>query len=134
MPDHHTISLVLIRRSDQAVWLLHLGLVPATWDIDQNEVMYEQPLDQAVFYPGPRGTRQGINYLFVNVEWRYGYDANAVLLKNFTKIDSCALLYHRFEQNVPGNNENLDMTEPDSKGRWWTPRGQNPWAWAFGTP
>ena len=87
---------------------------------------------QAIFYLGPRGTRQGINYLFVNVEWRYGYDANAVLLKNFTKIDSCVLLYHKFEQNVPGNTENLDMTEPDSKGRWWTPRGENPWAWAFG--
>ena len=83
--------------------------------------------------PALRGTRQGINYLFVNVEWRYGYDANAVLLKHFKKIDSCVLLYHRFEQNVPGNTENLDMTEPDSKGRWWTPRGQNPWAWAFGT-
>ena len=134
MPDHHTISLVLIRRSDQAVWLVYLGLVPAGWDIDRKEVMYELPEDQAVFYLGPRGTRQGINYLFVNVEWRYGYDANAVLLKHFKKIDSCVLLYHRFEQNVPGNTENLDMTEPDSKGRWWTPRGENPWAWAFGTP
>ena len=82
----------------------------------------------------------------VTVEWRYGYDANAVLLKNLTKIESCVLLYHRLEQtegakwrrkkSIPEGRqtENMDMTEPDSKGRWWTPRGQNPWAWAFGTP
>ena len=106
----------------------------------------EQPEDQAVFYLGPRGTRQDINYTFVTVEWRYGYDANAVLLKNLTKIESCVLLYHRLEQtegaewrrkkSIPEGRqtENMDMTEPDSKGRWWTPRGQNPWAWAFGTP
>ena len=61
--------------------------------------------------------------------WKHGVFIGAGMASETT---AAATVISHHKSTYRPRYGNLDMTEPDSKGRWWTPRGENPWAWAFG--
>ena len=57
-----------------------------------------------------------------------------VRLANLKKISSSVLLGDWFQRPYGRRKGDWEEKKREYDGRWWTPRGQNPWAWAFGTP
>ena len=50
------------------------------------------------------------------------------------KISSSVLLGDWFQHPYGRRKGDWEEKKREYDGRWWTPRGENPWAWAFGTP
>ena len=177
MPEH-TLSLVLIRRSDGAVWPCFRSFIPVEWNIYHGWLKYvavwsveEPPLWALDREPRTR-TREyeqalaeldvvdmgrfGHKYAKKNVEYVYcsacwyppDYDSDestmyesessgmpsSVRLANLKKISSSVLLGDWFQHPYGRRKGDWEEKKREYDGRWWTPRGQNPWAWAFGTP
>ena len=59
---------------------------------------------------------------------------SSVRLANLKKISSSVLLGDWFQHPYGRRKGDWEEKKREYDGRWWTPRGQNPWAWAFGTP
>ena len=99
--------------------------------------------------------RFGSKYAEKTVEWVYcnvcwyppDYDSDestmyesessgmpsSVRLANLKKISSSVLLGDWFQHPYGRRKGDWEEKKQEYDGRWWTPRGQNPWAWAFGT-